>query len=319
MGRLFLYIILSVFFLRSQNLFSIHFKITDSIDYLSHHKNIIHPYFQIGMVNDYNPLFNKHCDDDGYTLGLYLNARIRKKNSVNYLMVEYKSDLYTKYLKDDKIIIGPRTYYPQYFTEISSLSFHYQYFIEKYSCFFSLGFGAGINNPKEAIWGLALYVQGGKDGKGGYHSILENHPGSINISTDEIKPIIFVSPAIIKHFSILSYNTKKSKPYLELQTGTRLATKIIGSDIFLKAKLDAPVLQIYYNTFNLFMLSVILNNELTYSRDGFLTLPELGTEVRLAYLTIGFTSIFNIGKQNVSALKYVDKDILMRGYLTFNF
>jgi hypothetical protein len=183
----------------------------------------------------------------------------------------------------------------------------------------SVGGGAGINNKSNPIWGLSLYMQGGKDGLGGYHALLDNNPGQENISTGKIQPIFFLSPSIIKHYSLASKDTIKSKPYFEIQSGFRLGTNLIGSNIFVMSKLDIPLVQFHYQRFDLFMLSLIMQNEITLCRDGFLSLPELGTEIRLSFLTVGFTSIFTWGHQNISVLKYVDNDILMRGYLTINF
>jgi hypothetical protein len=270
------------------------------------------------MINDYNPFFDKYTNDEGYTLGVDFFNRIKIKNSSNYYDIELKSDLYTKYKRDLMYEIGNRKIYPQYFVEISILNFQYQYFIQKYKCFLSLGGGLGINNKNEPLWGLALYLQGGKDGKGGYHALINNQ-GEDNLPTGNIEPLFFISPSVIKYISIESENLIKNKPYLELQTGFRLGTKQIGSNIFLNTKLDIPIVQFNYKRNNLFLLSLILQNNLIYHQDGFLLLPEFGSEVQLSFITVGFTSIFIIGNQNVSVEKYDDNETLMRGYIKINF
>lgn len=319
MRKLFFYLILNILLFKPFILFSQQFKISDSLNYSSVYKNIIHSYSKIGMKNDYNPILNKHCDDEGNTLELFMFTRIKNRKSYNYFDIEYRSGLCTRYLREDQYKIGNRTIYPQYFVEISYLNFHYQYFLKRYNCFLSVGGGAGINNKSKPIWGLSLYMQGGDDGLGGYHDLLDNNPGQENISTGKVQPFFFLSLSIIKHYSIVSTDTIKNKPFLEIQSGLRLGTDLLGSNIFFKSEFDIPLVQFHYQRFNLFMLSLIMQNEITLCRDGFLSLPELGTEIRLSFLTVGFTSIFILGHQNISVLKYVDNDILMRGYLTINF
>jgi hypothetical protein len=294
-------------------------KLTGKPDYLAIHKDINRSYFKIGSANDYNPLFNKHTNDEGYTLGLHVDTRVKSGKSSNYFDVKFFSDLYTKYLRDKCYKIGIRDIYPQYFVEISALDFHYQYLSRRYNCFFSIGGGAGINNKEKPLEGLALFMQGGEDGKSGYHGLLNNNPGEDNIPTGEIEPLFYISPSIIKYFSITSMDSIRSKPYIELQTGFRLGTNTIGSNLFFYSKLDCPVFQFYIKQTTLFKLSFLIQNMISFSKDGLLISPEFGTEVRVYIFSIGFTTLANYGNQNISVLKYVDDEIEMRCYLKFNF
>lgn len=300
-------------------LFSEPYTLTDSIDYKTIHKNINHQFFKIEMMNDFNPFFNSHPTDDNYTLGESIFLRLKKKLSPDYLDVAIKSDLYTDYQKDKNYMNGIRLIQPQYFIEISYTSIYYQHFIPKYKCFISVGGGIGVNNKKKSIGGLALYMQGGKDGKGGYHGLLNNNPGQDNLPSGNIDPLFFFSPSVTKYYSINSLNNLKNKPYLKLQTGIRIGNKQIGSNAFLHTKADLPIVQFIHKQSNIFLLTLILQNDITYHNNGFLLTPEFGLENQFYFLTLGFTSIFNIGKQNISIYKYVDNVPLMRLYLNLNF
>jgi hypothetical protein len=299
--------------------FSQQFIITDSIYYFTTHKSINHSFSKIEMINDYNPIFTPGTNDEGYTLGMSLFTRIKSKTSYNYFDVKFQSDLYTDYQRDLTYYLGIRKIIPQYFTEISYFSFNYQYFFEKHKCFLSLGTGLGINNKKRPIYGLSLYIQGGEDGLQGYHGLLENNNGQENLPTGDINALYFFKASIIKHFSIATNDLLKNKPYLEFEPGFRLGNKQIGSNLFFKAKIDFPIFQFNYNNSNLFLFSLLVQNDLSYSKYGFYTQPEFGAEVKLSFLSVGFTSIFNFGKPDIFVVKYYDKETLMRGYLKVNF
>lgn len=301
--------------LQSTHLSAQSFRITDKIDYRLTHKNLTEPFVGIEMVNDFNPIFTTHTNDEGYTLGTNIYFRLKAKNSFDFMEGGLKSDLYTRYFRNDKYLSDNRTIIPQYFNEISYLNFYYRHFLEKYNLFLSLGGGAGVNNKEKALWGLPLYFQGGSDGRGGYHKIIPNNNAEDNIPTGKIEPLFFFQPSIIKYFSVASDETLRSKPYLSLETGVRIGTTTVGSNAFFSLKSEIPVLQFYRNDLNLFRLSLILKNDLICHADGLLELPELGTEVKLLNLNIGFTSIFILGKQNVSVIRYADNETLMRGYI----
>jgi hypothetical protein len=319
MKALYFHIITFIFLFCPDRLCPQGVKLSDSLAYLNNYSRLNHSFVEIGMFNDYNPIFNIHCNDDGYTLGLYIDARIKKGKTGNFFDMGYKSDLYTKYLKDRAKNYGNRKIIPQYFTEVSYAFFDYHIRSEKYKCFFSLGAGLGINNRQKALWGLSLYVQGGKDGKGGYHSILNNNPGTENIPTGSIKPVFFIYPSVSKAFTVATLNSNKHLSFVELELGARIGTRYIGSEIFFKSHVEIPVTEIHYKQYTLFSWSVVARNELSCGNNGLLNMPEFGTEVRLGFLTVGFTTIYNFGYQSASIISWTDNDPLMRGYIAFNF
>ncbi len=299
--------------------FSQKYQITDDFNYFTTHKNINHSFTKIEMMNDFNPIYSKHTNDDGYTLGVSIFSRVKSKNSPNFIDIDLRSDLYTQYQRDKIYNIGTRQIFPQNFVEKSYLNIQYQYFIPTHNLFLSMGGGIGINNQKNAINGLALYFQGGVDGKGGYHALLNNNPGTENLATGNIDPLFFINPSIIKQFSFNYINNTFSKPYIELQPGFRLGTKNIGNAIFFNTKIEVPLTQLVYKQSNIFLFNLLLQNQLIYHTNGFLMLPEYGAEVQLSVLSLGFTSIFTLGKQEIDTYKYLDKEVLMRLYLKANF
>jgi len=310
----FLYLFIPTFFSFSQKI-----QITDDLNYSTIHKNINHSFLKMEMMNDFNPIFNRRPSDDNFTLGESIFLRINNISATNYLDLSFKSNLYTDYQKDKNYMLGNRLIQPQYFVEISQFSVHYQYFLPKYKFFISIGGGVGINNKDKAIEGLALFMQGGKDGKGGYHALLNNNPGQDNISSGNIETLYFISPSLIKNIDINCCNNFKNKPFLQLQTGFTLGNKEIGSNLFFNTKMNLPLVQFIQNERNIFLLSLILQNEILYHSDGLQLSPEFGLETQLSFLTVGFASIFNLGNQNISLYKYVENVPLMRVYLKFNF
>ncbi len=312
----------SFLFLLFLSLFSYseNYKITDDFNYLTTHKNINHSFTKVEMMNDFNPIYSKHTNDEGYTLGVSIFTRLKiKNNSPNFLDIDMRSDLYTQYHRDKIYNIGTRQIYPQNFVEKSFLKLQYHYFIPSHKLFISIGGGIGINNQKNPINGLALYLQGGSDGKSGYHALLKNNPGTENLATGNIDPLLFINPSIIKQFSFSYNNSIFCKPYIELQPGFRLGTNNIGNAVFFNTKIEIPIAQLVYKQSNIFLFTLILQNQLIYHTNGFLMLPEYGAEVQLSFLSIGFTSIFTLGKQEIYTYKYLDKEVLMRLYLKANF
>ncbi len=307
------------FFLYSLLTTAQHFKITEDITELGNYTYINHSFCRVEMINDYNPIFTPRTNDDGYTLGMSVFTRIKNKNSPNFFDLQLRSDLYTQYLWSNAYQLGSRSIIPQNFVEISYLNFQYQYYLKDYKCYLSLGGGFGINNKKTAIFPLSLYLQGGIDGKGGYHELIHNNHGEDNVLTGGIEPLFFISPSVIKQFLIESENSTLNKPNIELQSGFRLGNYQIGNSVFFKTKVDIPLVQLIYKQSNLLLLSLLIRNELSYTQDGISDLPEFGSELELSFLTVGFTSIFNLGKQNISTIKYADNETLMRLYLQINF
>jgi hypothetical protein len=293
------------------------YLLTDNPNYFRSNEMINHSYYQVGMINDFNPFFNKHCKDDGYTLGLYFDSRIKTSNSYDYFDIKYVSDLYTKYLNDLAYKAGTRIIRPQYFNEISFLSLEYKHLIKSGNIYLSIGAGYGVNNRERPIWGLSLYVQGGEDGKGGYHSLIKN-PGQDNIPTGNIQPLYFICPSLIKYYSLISSNTGKTKASLEFQAGYRFGTVNLGSGFFLRSYALIPLIRTY-KYHDIFSFSFIAGNELKYSIDGIVNAPEWGVETKILFLSVGFTSIFYKGEQNITALKYFQNVPHMNGYIRINF
>ena len=292
-------------------------KITDSIDYKIN-KNVLGSFYKFTMVNDYNPALKQMSNDEGYTLGVFHEVRIQQPKIPRFFDIALISDLYTYYSEESYEDNGRRID-PQEFTEISALKVSYNKYIAKKRLFLSLETGFGLRNKKQAIKGLALFMQGGIDGRGGYHGLLEGHVGQDNIRTGDTKPFVFIAPSVIKHFMLTRYKINKDQAYIQTQAGFSLGTSQIKSKIFVAYNSELPILQLNIAKYRAFKTSIRARGEFLLHSDGFQYKPEIGVEVSILFFTIGYTSIFYIGQHQKSIINYYDNESSMRGYIRFRF
>ena len=291
--------------------------ITDSINY-AENSNILRSSYQVTMVNDFNPVMGQKSNDEGYTSGIFHDIRVFNKKKLRFYDISLKSDLYTEYQFSQGYMLDNRWTIPQKFTEINTLKFSVNQYLTNKNLFASIEVGTGVRNKKQPIWGLSLFLQGGSDGLGGIHSHLGEH-GAENLVTGEIKPFLYIAPSITKHFISRFSKVNRDRFFLELKAGFALGTSQIKSTAFINAYSELPVFQINGLTSRVFKLSTVCRGLLLAHTSGLLFNPELGAEVSLFFLTLGYTSIFYVGDQQADVIDYYDNESSMRAYLKINF
>lgn len=290
--------------------------LTDSIDY-SVSKSIIKPYYQFTHLNDLNPLLGQKSNDEGYTSGFIQKVRLLNEKKVRFYDIALTSDLYTKYQFDEAYSNDGRWTIPQKFTEINTLKFSVNQYNKRKRLFTVIEVGTGVRNKKHPIWGFSLFMQGGSDGQGGYHSLIGDH-GTENLETGGIKPFFYIAPSIIKNFTTKVLKAHKDPMLVQLQTGFSIGTSQIKSSAFFRFMSELPIIQLNNTRKKISKITAICKGSLRAHASGILFCPEFGAEVSLLSLTFGYTSIFFIGKQNASVINYFDNEACMRGYLKVN-
>ena len=290
---------------------------TDSINY-AENRNILRSSYQVTMVNDFNPVMGQKSNDEGYTSGIFHDIRVFNKKKLRFYDISLKSDLYTEYQFSQGYMLNDRWTIPQKFTEINTLKFSVNQYFKNKKLFASIELGTGVRNKKQPIWGLSLFLQGGSDGLGGIHSHLGEH-GAENLVTGEIKPFVYIAPSITKHFISRFSKVNRDQFFLELKAGFALGTQQIKSTAFINAYSELPVFQINRLKSKIFKLSTVYSGLLLAHASGLLFNPELGAEVTLFCVTLGYTSIFYLGKQQAEVINYYDDESSMRAYLKISF
>jgi len=281
-------------------------------------KNIIYPYYQLTYINDLNPVLGQVSNDDGYTFGYAHRLRILGNKKQRFYDVSISSDLYTQYLYKQGYPQDGKWIVPQNFTEINTFSFSFNQYIESKKLFAGLEIGSGVRNKDHPIWGFALYLQGGEDGLGGYHSNLNMHANE-NLVTGEIKPFVYLTPSIRKLFIHQNKNEYKDPFYVDVHTGFSLGTSQIKSSAFLDIYSELPVLQIANSQKSTLKLSGIFKSLLLAHSSGVQYNPEIGLEFELFFVSIGYSTIFYFGRQDEKVIDYYDNESCMRGFVRMNF
>jgi hypothetical protein len=282
--------------------------------YISKYNDVFDKNAKITMLNDVNPILNQKSDDFGYTLGVIGSYRFVKPEKNSFYEFELESHLYTKPAFSSYINQDGRRIYSQYFTEISSFNFTINQYLEKSSFFIDLKTYVGIYNKKKAILGGGLFLQGGSDGKGGYHALLENNPGQDNISLGGQSILFYIEPGLKKYF-IAKVFSKNDNAFLEIHPNIKLGFPIQGISASVNVNSELPIMQFISKENNIFKLTLCYRHKLSMHRDGLSYIPELGVQASLLSLTLGYTSNFYFGNRNISMLNHIDDERMMRLYI----
>ncbi len=283
-------------------------------NYLLQNKDVFGKRLKIHMLNDCNPAINQLSNDTGHTLGCIYEFNFFNKKKPFFYEIALESNLYTKDANIEYKDAEGRTISAQYFTEISSVNFTINKYLERKKIFIDLKTYLGIYNREKAIYGMTLYMQGGKDGKGGYHKLLDDNPGQENIETGKLRPLIYIEPGIKKYF-IGKVVTKHDNAFIYFHAGTKLGYPFKGMSVFANAYGELPIMQLSYNKTNIFKVNFCYQHELALHTDGLMYIPEIGVELSALFLSLGYTSNFFYGKRNVSMTNYIDNEQIMRLYL----
>jgi hypothetical protein len=283
-------------------------------NYLSKYEDVFGRYAKITLLNDANPVLNQTSRDYGHTLGVVAEYSFSKPENRTFYEFAVESNLYTDRVNQGYYNNVGRKINPQYFTEISSFNFTLNRYLRDKRTFLNLKTYLGVYNRKKPIPGMALFLQGGSDGKGGYHGLLKDNAGQDNIPTGKQSLLLFLEPSLKKYF-IGNIFTKNDNAFLKIHSGVKLGFPFEGMNAFININSELPVIQIVSKNTNIFKLTLTYQHELTLHRDGILYKPELGAEASLLFLTMGYTSNFYFGDRNISMVKYFDDDRMMRLYI----
>lgn len=282
--------------------------------YISRYNDVFNSYTKITMLNDVNPILNQKSDDFGYTLGVIAYYRFIKPDNNTFYEFALESHLYTKRASPGYINQDGRKIDPQYFTEISNFNFTVNKYVEKSNFFIDLKTYVGIYNKKKAIFGGALFLQGGWDGKGGYHALLKHNPGEDNIATGGQSLLFYIEPGLKKYF-IGKVFKKFDNAFLVIHANVKLGFPVQGMSASINVNSELPILQFKSKEHNIFKLTFLYRHELSLHREGLSYIPELGIQASLFFFTLGYTSNFYFGHRNISMLNYLDDEKMMRLYI----
>ncbi len=155
--------------------------------------------FAIVYINDCNQLlFQEPCqsNDTWYTLGLKLESAFKLPRQNLFVQAQMSSDLYTEKISD-RIESEAGSLKKEIFTEINQMGFNIRPLNINNSFYPELGMSAGVINRDHALQYLALAIQSGLDGKGGYHQLVGQEP-KINVSRQDFIKFLTLSPKINK-------------------------------------------------------------------------------------------------------------------------
>ncbi|GAA4848282.1 hypothetical protein [Algivirga pacifica] len=288
---------------------------TDEITSTQYSK-LIGSHYQMATMNDYNFIFTPKTNDQGYTVGLAHEIRVFNPKDNSVYEMSLTSDLYTEFTYDT-YNIDNRRIEPQKFTEINKIELSYSQYIPEHQLFFSIATGIGMRNKERAVPGMALFMQGGYNGQGGYHRFIEQY-GFDYIPTGGVKPFVFVAPSLTKHYIYQQDNQNNDPFHVSINGGIHLGSSQIQSNLFASFNSELPVVQFDLYGVDVFKFSIRSNAALMLHQEGFLFNPEVGTEVSLFFLKAGYVSTFNIGHQPLAVVDYFDNETTMRLYAAIN-
>jgi hypothetical protein len=282
--------------------------------YMAKYNDVFGKYAKISMLNDYNPVIGQKSNDSGHTLGVIGSYRFSKPKKNYFFEFAIESNLYTEYVNTSYINSEGREIDPQYFTEISSFNFAINRYFESKRIFIDLQTYIGIYNKEKPIPGMTLFLQGGPDGKGGYHSIINNSPGQDNIPTGGQSILFYMEPGLKKYFIGKVFDTHDNA-FLEIHANAKLGFPYEGMSANINVNSEMPLTQIISNNANIYKFTICYRHRLSLHKDGLCYIPEIGAQVSVLFLTFGYTSNYYFGKRNISMVNYIDDERMMRIYI----
>lgn len=278
-------------------------------------------YFLVQHMNDLNLLIpGSDSDDRAFTNSFMLKAFFNRKEQKNRLLsVGIRSDLYTKFAGEHSFDENNRYFPSEYFTEISTVEFSLVKFLNKNFAMQWAG-GLGILNKEKPITGLALWMQGGKDGAGGFHKLLHDlgkQHGQINVPRDKMSPFIYITPAVsffVNHFP----GNKVLPNTLVSELGVNLCSNFDANWVYLENDICIHVLQFPLSE-RTFLLDITGAGDFRLHRVGLKLDARLGAEISWGRVAFGYELTKQYGDENVDWVDFVDDDNLYRVYFKVRF
>ncbi|MCK3685223.1 hypothetical protein [Maribellus sp. YY47] len=274
-------------------------------------------FFEVEHMNDVDLLFPKGSDDMAFTSSFLLKGFINQKESRNRLLsFGIRSDLYTKRVWDNYYFdYTGRLHVSEYFTEISTAEVSMVKFFKR-NFGLQLAGGVGLLNKKKAIPGLALWIQGGSDGAGGFHKILDNmgkQHGQINVGRDTLTAFVVFSPSVAYYLNVFT-RQGRAPHTLVSEIGLNVCTKRNGNWAYFNNDLSLHMLR--FQLLNrLFMMNLTGAGDFRLHRAGLKLDARIGTELSYGRVSFGYEITKQYGKENIDWVDYTDDENLYKLYL----
>ena len=240
-------------------------------------KKLNSPFAAFIYVNDCNQMIHLNCggDDTWYTLGVQARAGIPLKKAGVFMEAFAKSDLYTQTVGHDYVENG-RNITQEIFTEIDEFGVSIRPYKVPKDFFLSVDVTGGVVNKKEPIPYMALWIQAGSDGRGGFHQLIHNQ-GKDNISRDDMKMFFSLKPRINK--IIVLIDNEKKPFYAYLSVGPDLSTNKAMNTLNGNIQFSLPII----GHSRYFTVEFIVGGgaECSLHQTGLSVMPNLGFDLTL--------------------------------------
>ena len=286
---------------------------SSSKDFLTRNDFIDEPsYFHFQHSNDVAFLFEPKATND-YALTASVGAKLflnnKEKNrtiSFGFLSTLYSSPNLWDFYENDRLIKA------HYFTEISQIFGSIQNIDRDKNLTYKLETGLGLLNKDKAVKGLMLWLQGGTDGKGGYHGLIGNE-AQLNLSRDIFSPFFYLAPSINKYFYLPSKRLGKPNVF-RTELGINLCSNFDAFNIFLRNDFKYNIFRT--NFFEKFPIISELTGQadLIYHADGLKFNPGFGIEIYLKNFVMGYSKFVQLGKEQISWVDFKDNENICRLY-----
>ncbi|WP_163323285.1 DUF3016 domain-containing protein [Draconibacterium mangrovi] len=266
-------------------------------------------------INDIDLLFSGKSNDVAFTSSFLVKAFFNQKTEKQRLLsFGIRTDLYTKRQYSQRFDENGRYYRGESFTEISTAEFSWVKFLTN-NLAIQLSGGPGILNKKKPIPGLALWIQGGKDGAGGIHKIIDSfgkQHGQIIEGRDVLTHFLYFNPAVIYYLNLFP-KSGYTPHTLVSELGVNLCDEFAGNWIFFENDLNLHLFRFPLSK-RLFSVDLTGAGDFRLHRAGLKTDIRLGTEISWGRITFGYELTNQYGKENIDWVDYYDNDDIYRIY-----
>ena len=268
-------------------------------------------YFRLEHMNDAHFFYGRDTNDTGFTGSLALKLFLNQQKKNRLLSFSFKSELYTKDASE-VYSEGERKIQPLYFTEITRFTAYGRFWKEgNLNRMFGARLELGLRNKEGVLPGLMTWIQGGLDGRGGYHGFVGNNEGHDYLGTGSVIPFVSVSPSWVERIPFSLFKSSKDDHSLEFETGARISTFLESSSLFNFTSLQITLFHFFRKSFPISFSTGSITRSF-FHVDGFNLDQEIILSLRLGSFQVGFNTLFPFGKENKSFVSYTDSERLMR-------
>ncbi|WP_157470818.1 hypothetical protein [Draconibacterium orientale] len=269
----------------------------------------------IQHINDIDLLFSGKSNDVAFTSSFLIKAFINQKTEKKRLLsFGIRTDLYTQREYSQRFDENGRYYRGESFVEISAVEFSWVKFLSN-NLAIQLSGGPGILNKKKPIPGLALWIQGGNDGAGGIHKIIDSfgkQHGQIIEGRDVLTHFMYFNPAVSYYLNVFP-KSGYTPHTLVSEIGVNLSDQFAGNWFFFENDLTLHLFRFPLSQ-RLFSFDLTGAGDFRLHRSGVKSDIRVGTAISWGRATFGYELTKQYGKANVEWVDYYDDDDLYRIY-----